>query len=467
MCDTQLPNPRPARLLYQKSLTNPESIVLRDHQHDHDVLLASKGIRTVKEMTAAIQHLRQQRLSLLLADLVARIRCEKPLSVGTAPLYDLLRHTDNLSEAVLTDDAHENHDLRAEIRSMLWELRTVLDPLNPSEALRTSLEVARSSFLDIPGRVNANSEGPSAPRDEALVRSEMYALMVTNVLLEELRSLRVLERQLNDVVVRLYPNRVEPQLSVASDASALLGIDDYRVRGKMRLADAVLDLRKALRREVGRPLLPEINDAINVLHNALIKSLHTDLSVRQPAGEAMLLRPRMDDIPNFAVVSQSILRGGQPSSRGLKWLANYGVKLVVDLRGSDRENQWEMPKCRLLTEPSTKSNGCAHQNVDGGSAMRFCNIAVEDFNTPTMEQVYEFIELTKFVDRQNGVLFVHCKAGIGRTGTLIACWRIFQGEPIDIALAKERLYCEGGGGLRQENFVRDFAVLHASRNSTP
>lgn len=279
--------------------------------------------------------------------------------------------------------------------------------------------------------------------------------MVENVLLEELRSLRELERAMHSTVITHHPALAANELAVAAEASALLGLDDYRVRGKTRLADAAVAVKEQLADKVAT-VAPEVVHAVAMLHDALVTSLETDLSVRQPAGEAMLLRPRIDDIPNFSVVDENVLRGGQPSSRGLEWLKNYGVTQIVDLRGSDRENQWEMPKCSSLTSESEDGD---EDGEEEKTVMRFCNIPIEDFCTPMVEQVLEYIKLVDSILASGGVVFVHCKAGIGRTGTMMACWRIYHGTSSEEALGKERLYSEGGGGLRQEAFVRDFATL--------
>lgn len=431
-------------------LPNPESIVLRSHYHDHEVLLASQGPHSISEMADFIRDLRRQRLSLLIADLIARVRYQFPSNASRNPLRDHLAVLNQRGSELLIDIRNESR-LRAQMRSDLWQLREMLDPLHPCEWLRTSLEVARSGFLDIPGREADDG-------DESKLRGEMYALMAENILLEELRSLRILEQRLSGLITRFYPGVAVQQMRETSDASGLLGIDDYRVRGKTRLADAVVKVRSALT-ECSSSLNSEVDEALHVLHNSLIESLKTDLDARRPAGEAMLLRPRMDDIPNFTIVNEGMLRGGQPTSRGLAWLANYGVRLVVDLRGSDRQNQWEMPKCQLL---SLNSEGI---NEDTG-LMNVCNIPIEDFQTPSIDQVYQFIDLLGIVMGSGGVVFIHCKAGIGRTGTMIACWRIYHGEDVNTALAKESLYSEGGGGLRQEEFVRYFAMRHSNQKRT-
>ncbi len=92
----------------------------------------------------------------------------------------------------------------------------------------------------------------------------------------------------------------------------------------------------------------EVEQACSRLHGVLLESLATDLAVRRPAGQAMLLRPAMHDIPNFEVVNPHMVRGGQPTPRGIGWLLDYGVDTVVDLRGSDRANQWAGPHAGVL-----------------------------------------------------------------------------------------------------------------------
>ncbi len=88
----------------------------------------------------------------------------------------------------------------------------------------------------------------------------------------------------------------------------------------------------------------------------------------------------------------------------------------------------------------------------------YLHLPILDFNAPSQEQIDQAVEfLNRQVERERATL-VHCRAGIGRTGTLLACFLVGQGmDPAD-AIAEVRRRRPGSCEVyAQEYAVHQFA----------
>jgi tyrosine-protein phosphatase SIW14 len=108
-------------------------------------------------------------------------------------------------------------------------------------------------------------------------------------------------------------------------------------------------------------------------------------------------------VENFHQVNDHIYRGAQPSDAGFQSLAKLGVKTVIDLRETD-------------------SRSALEKKAVEGDGMRYINIPLHGMSAPSPADVEKVIAL--FNDSSAGPVFVHCRRGADRTGTVVACYRI-------------------------------------------
>jgi protein-tyrosine phosphatase len=162
-----------------------------------------------------------------------------------------------------------------------------------------------------------------------------------------------------------------------------------------------------------------------VAGNVAILAAHWWARQTTPTHEIVSVR----GVDNLEAVDDRLWRGAAPSDEGYRGLAAAGVRTVVDLRA----------------EPSAATDEATVTAL----GMRFVHLPVRDGQVPSGEQVDEFLGV---MAETEGVVFVHCGAGVGRTGTMAGAWLVTGGE-LNGRGAVRRNLAVGPPSLEQVVFV--------------
>ncbi|KUF17063.1 hypothetical protein AT728_23435 [Streptomyces silvensis] len=143
-------------------------------------------------------------------------------------------------------------------------------------------------------------------------------------------------------------------------------------------------------------------------------------------------------IRHFQQVDDRLWRGSAPSAEGYRALAAHGVHTVVDLRA--------------------EKLGAAALDRPRRAGLHVVRMPIRDGQTPDGRQVDDFLRV---VADAEGPVFVHCGAGVGRTGSMSAAYLVRTGQatPGQAAL---RTVAVGPPSLEQIYYVLS-ADRHASR----
>ncbi len=141
-------------------------------------------------------------------------------------------------------------------------------------------------------------------------------------------------------------------------------------------------------------------------------------------------------IQNFYRVDEHVYRGAQPTNDGLKYLAKMGVKTILDLRERDERS--------LAEERAVTALG-----------MQYVNVAMSGLTPPTEAQITRVLGLLE--DSSSGAVFVHCRRGADRTGSVIAAYRIDH-DHWDNARALKEAMADGMSffQLPRQHYIRRF-----------
>ncbi len=148
-------------------------------------------------------------------------------------------------------------------------------------------------------------------------------------------------------------------------------------------------------------------------------------------------------LPHFHQVNQHLYRGAQPRKGGLKRLAELGIKTVINLRGESEGTRDE--------ETEAKEAG-----------LTYFSLPMSALGRPDDEVIERALAIIN--DAQYAPVFVHCKHGEDRTGTLVACYRISRdGWTAEQALEEAKSFGMMRIQFRMKSYIKDYHRKHNSR----
>ena len=113
--------------------------------------------------------------------------------------------------------------------------------------------------------------------------------------------------------------------------------------------------------------------------------------------------PPAAHVRNFGKVDNTVYRGGEPSPVGIEELGAMGIKTVIDLREPSHATALEREAVEKLK-------------------IKYVNVPMRELSAPTPAEVDQVLAI--LLRPGAGPVFVHCRRGKDRTGTVIACYRI-------------------------------------------
>ncbi|MDC1024167.1 dual specificity protein phosphatase 23 [Nitrosopumilus sp.] len=137
---------------------------------------------------------------------------------------------------------------------------------------------------------------------------------------------------------------------------------------------------------------------------------------------------------NFSwLIGEKLAGSGIPTSLDeFEWLLNQGVKSIVTMTENSLPDDWT-------------------QQID------YLHIPTADFHAPNMEEIDSAVEFIQNQIQNNQSVMVHCAAGLGRAGTILACYFI-KYKKLSAIQAIKKIRDERPGSIQSD--VQELAISY-------
>jgi atypical dual specificity phosphatase len=130
---------------------------------------------------------------------------------------------------------------------------------------------------------------------------------------------------------------------------------------------------------------------------------------------------------NFSwLIDDKLAGSGMPTTISeIDWILKQGVRSIITMTENSLPELWV-------------------KNI------KYLHVPTEDFSAPDMQQIDETVEFIQNRIKNNEPVMVHCAAGIGRTGTILACYLI-KYEKLSASDAIQKVRKERPGSIQSKS----------------